>query len=363
MSKINALAGVIGQRETAVIAAVVDEITAKPRESMGLKFLPVKAYPQHLIYHEKVSGFGGLLAERMIGEEGAAGSASSSETFEFSGGAYQESIRFNEKDLITLRRLGSIGERGATGITAGALDFLGRGAENLKVKLENRLNKIAWDVIFNGKYQYMGVDKANFAVPAGNTIQAATDWSVPATAKPFTDLFNLIHTDPTYRKYIIKQFIINPVTAAAMLTSLEARDLIKNNANAVGDINKLAQILYPGLPEIVICKDAYQDQVVSAGGVITHNQAQFFVPDWKVLSVVDFGGYMYPEYGEIQMTYNLNDPSATIENPSTGVYTFVDEQGLLKRKAPYVEVVTGFNGGGNLMRSNDVLIIKTKVGI
>ena len=362
MSKVQALAGVIGQKETAVIAAVVDEITAKPVESYGLKLMPVKAYPQHLIYHEKVSGFGGLLAERVLGEEGTHGAGSSSETIEFGPGAYQESKRFSEADLIKLRRLGSIGDRGVTGLTAGALDFMSRAGEDLKVKLVNRLNKLAWDTLFNGTYTYLGATKHDFNVPAGNTVFSATDWSVTGSSTPFTDLWNILKKNTTFFKYVYKELVINPVTEADILNSAQTRNVIINNSAAVGDINKIAQILYPGLPPIKVVRDAYQDQTVS-GGKIVHGAATYFVPDYKVLAVPDFGGYLYPEFGEIQMTYNINDPSATVENPAIGIYTFVDESGLMRRKAPHIEVVTGFNGGANLMRSNDVMIIKGKAGI
>jgi Phage major capsid protein E len=362
MSKIHALAGIIGQRETAVIASVVDEITAQPVDSIGLKLMPIVAHPENIIYHEKVSGFGGLLSERVLGEEGKSGDNASSEVIPFSPGAYQESARFTENDLIVMRKLGSIGERGVTGLTAGVLDRMSRAGQNLKVKLTNRLNKMAWDTLFTGKYTYLGVTKQDFLPPVTNTVQSATDWSVPATCTPFTDLFNIVKKNPVFFKYIIKEFIINPVTEAAILTSNEARVLIQNNASAFGDINKLAQILYPGLPTINVVKDAWQDQT-SVGGVITNLSAQYFVPDFKALCIVDLSGTQYGQYGELSMTYNMNDPSATPESPAMGIYSFVDENGLLKRKAPFVEVVTGFNGGANLMRSNDVLIIKGKLGI
>lgn len=356
------LSGIIGQKETAVIAAVVDEITAKPIDQLGLKLLPIVSRPEVLVYHEKVSGHGGVLAERLIGAPGPTTPASSSQVFEFSMGAYQESKEFGEKQLIALRKLGSIGARGVTGLTAGALDWMSRAGENLKVKLTNRLNKLAWDTIFTGVYTYMGVTKYDFNVPAGNTIQAATDWSDNTNSTPFSDLFAILTTNPLYMKYIIDYVVINPITAAAMLMSKEARTLVSNNAQAVGDINKVAQILYPGMPEIRICRDAWQDETTT-NGLITHGNAQFFVPNWKVLAVPNMGGTLYPEFGEIQVGLNMNDPQATPESPAMGIYTFVDEEGLKKRKAPFVEVTTGFNGGPNLMRGNDVLVIKVKAGV
>lgn len=362
MSKIQALAGIIGQRETSVIAAVVDEIVAMPHEQYGLKLMPIKEYPAQLIYHEKVSGFGGLMQERVIGEQGKVSAVSSSETIEFSPGAYQESKRFTEKDLTQLRKLGSMGDRGVTGITSGALDFLSRGAMDLKQKLTNRLNQLAWDVLFTGKYMYMSQTKFDFMVPTANTVQTFSDWSLPASSTPFSDLMNIFKKNPVYFKYIIKEVVINPVTEAAMLQSQEARTLIINNAYATGDINKIQAILYPGLPPIKVVKDAYSDQTV-VGGRVVNGAAKYFVPDYKLLAVPDFGGTLFTEYGELSMTTNLNDPSATVENPAMGIYTFVDEFGLMQRKAPFLEVVSGFNGGTNLMRSNDLLNIKAKPGI
>jgi len=357
-----ALAGIIGQRETAIIGAVVDEITVKPAEQYFLSLLPPVSRPEHLVYHEKVSGFGGLIAERTLGEEGKNGDASSSEVFEYSPGAYQESVRFGERDLITLRRLGSIGERGATGVTKGALDFLTRAGQNLEVKLNNRLNQLACDAMFSGTYQYRGQTKFDFAKPAGNTVQTATDWSNADTSTPFKDLYTIFSLNSTYYKYIVKELVVNPITAAAMLMSKEAQVVITNNANAVGDINKIREILYPLLPPIKVVKDAYQDQS-TVGGKIVNGAAKYFQPDYKILAVVDMGGTLYGQYGEIQMTYNLNDPTATIERPAIGVYTFLDEEGLRNKKAPWVDVTAGFNGGPNLMRSNDVLVINTKAGI
>lgn len=355
MSKIKALSGIIGQRETAVIAAVVDEITAKPMEQLGLKLMPVKAYPQHLIYVDQVSGFGGLLGEREFGAEGKVSTVSSATTLEYSPAAYQDSKRFTEKDLIALRRLGGIGDRGATGITSGALDFMGRAAEDLKWKLINRLNKLAWDSLFTGIWTFNGVTKANFGIPTA--ITPASTWSNNTSSTPMKDLLTILRTNPAIFKYKIKEIIINPVTAVAFLESAEVRNVVINNAFAVGDLNKAKDILYPGLPPFVVCADAWQDQVVTAG-VVTHSAATYFIPNYGALLVPDFSGYMYPQLGEIQMTYNMNDPASTVENPAMGVYTFVDEQGLQHRKAPWVDVVCGFNGGPAVIRQNDVLIVQ-----
>lgn len=350
----HALAGIVGQRETQAIIAVVDEIVAKPSENLGLQLMPVKSYRETLLSHDKATGFGGLMAERVIGSEGISGASSSAVTHYWEGGAYQESVKFTEKDLISLRKLGSIGERGVTGLTSGALDFMGRAGEGLKQKLVNRLNYLAWQTLNSGIYTYQGIAQANFNYPGGNALTAATNWSIPATSTPFTDLFTIVKTNPVVFKYIVLEFIINPVTEAAILESAEARVVITNNSAARGDINALAKILYPGLPPFRVCKDAWQDQSVVQGQIV-HAAAQYFVPNYQVLIRPDFSSTLYGGYGEIQMLFNMNDPSATVENPATGIYAFVDEEGLKKKKSPYVEITSGFNGGANVLRSDDVL--------
>lgn len=356
------LSGIIGQRETAVIGAVVDEITASAKEQYALKLMPVVSYPVELIYHEKVSGFGGLLSERQINEAGPTSSVSSSEVIEFSGGAYQEAKRFNEKDIRSLRALGSMGERGVTGVSGKALDFLSRAGQDLQTKLTNRLNFMIWETIFTGTYKYLGAIKANFNVPVANTFQAGSDWSITATSTPLKDLYDLQKTHVGFRKYKILEWVMNPISIAAILNSAEARAVLVNHAGAYGDVNKIAAILYPELAPIKEVADSYQDQVVQ-NGIIINQATKYFVPDWKILAVPDFSGTLYGLYGEVQLTNNMNDPSATLAQPATGIYTFVDEIGLQQRKNPYVEIVTGFNGGTNLMRSNDVLIVKVKAGI
>ncbi|RYZ83618.1 MAG: hypothetical protein EOP06_19615, partial [Proteobacteria bacterium] len=234
---------------------------------------------------------------------------------------------------------------------------------NQKTKLTNRLLKLATDAIFTGKYTYLGVTKADFKVPVGNARQSATDWSVSSTATPMKDLYALQTTDPLYMRYKILEYVISPATHAAILNSEEVRKVLVNNSNAVGDINMLRTLLYPGLAPFKVVADSYQLQTTAVDGSIINGNTTYFVPDWKILAVPDFSGTLYGAYGEIQMTYNMNDPAATPEKPAMGVYSFVDELGLLQRKNPHVEVVTGFNGGSNLMRSNDVLIITVKAGV
>jgi hypothetical protein len=353
---VKALAGVIGDRHRQVIHAVVDKIVASPGEDYGLQLMKPRMLPMAYLIHEKIAGFGGMTGERAIGEKGKQVATGSGDTRLFKPGAYQEHIKFGEEDLLMLRKLGTIGDRGVTGLTNGELDHLSRGSAKLERRLKNRMNKLAWDALFSGTYVWKG-RTFDFAIPGANTIAAATDWSVKATGTPLSDLWTLQSTHALIRIYQVKEFVINPKTAADMQMTQEVRDALKNYNLTSNDINKVAQFLFPGLAPIRIVKDGWQDETVAADGSISMGVHQFFVPDDKVLVVPNFGGSLYDGYGELQITENMNDPAATLDKPAQGIYTFVDEKGLEERESPYVKVVAGFNGGPNLLRSDDVIVI------
>lgn len=354
--KKHALSGIIGDRHRQIIHAVVDEIYAKPDEgALITKLLPIRNVPASILINERLAGFGGLTGERVMGEKGKAINAGSSQVRYFKPGAYQEHVLFNEDDLLKLRKYGSLGERGATGLTSGELDEMSRSAMKLKLRVQNRIQKLSWEAIFDGTYTYKS-QVFSFEKPGGNTLAAATDWSNTTTGKPFKDLRVLISTNAKLRKYKIKAVVINPKTETDMLNTDEAKDLVKNNYAAIGDVNKIAQILYPGLPEIIVDRSVYQEESLSSGGEIVLADAQFFVPDDKILFIPEMSGTLYPAFGEFDLAENMNDPSATLDQPAVGIYTFVDEKGLEERENPHAKIVSGFNGAPNLLRPNDVFV-------
>lgn len=353
---VKALAGLIGERERQVIHAVVDQVMSQPSQELAFRLMPIKDVPDSILIHEKVAGFGGLTQERVKGEEGKAVSAGSSAMKYFDPGAYQEHIPFFERELLRLRKYGTIGDRGLTGMTDGQLDELTRAGMKLKKRINNRMQKLIWDAIFNGSWSYQGVNYS-FDVPGGNALTAATDWNDPTNSTPAKDLWTLIKTNPILIKYLFEEIIINPVTEAAFLNSNDTKAFIQNYNIPQNDINVIAQFLRPGLPKITVCRDSWQDESYAADGSVALGNAQYFVPDNKALLVPKLSGTLFPYFGEMQIAENLNDPSATVASPAQGVYVFVDEEGLKHRKAPRIDVVAGFNGAPNLMRGDDVFVV------
>jgi hypothetical protein len=359
MTKKHALAGIITDRHTSIIHAVVDKVIASPGEEYFAKLFPAKnVYARNLI-HERLSGYGGFTGERNLNEKGKPVSGRSRDSRLFKPGFYQEHIRWNEDDLINLRKAGTLDERavkGPLGVTAGELDELSAAAMKLQRRVVNRWNKLGADAIFNGTFVWKSLSY-DFEVPAGNRLTAPTDWSDPSAGTPLSDLWAYQNTDATVRKYKIKRFVINPKTATDIMVSDEVRNVLKNYNLLKNDINIVAQFLFPGLAEIYTLRDAYQDETIEADGTVTMGAHTFFMPDDKVFIEIDFAGMIYPIYGNFCLTENLNDPSASIEKPAVGLYTYIDEKGLEERESPYVKLVTGFNGGPNLLRSDDVLTI------
>ncbi len=349
-------------RHRQVIHAVVEEITTPLLDESSLirELMPIVNVPAAVLEHEIISGSGGLTNERVLDEEGKsiAGHSSTSKLFE--PGSYQEFITFTEKDLLKLRKHGTFGERGATGLTGGELDFIQRAAMKLQMRLNNRTAQLGWDALFLDQYVYQGVTK-DFGRPAGNVIAAATDWSATGVGTPFEDLVAIIGQNAVVRKYkaFISSFVINPKTESDIVLRALESGVITNANIRNADINEVRKFSAPGLAPFEVVADAIQTETVNADGSITLSDAVYLVPDDRVLIKLDFNktGKMFPKYGEVQITENMNDPSATPQSPAQGMYTFIDEEGMIRRKNPHLDVVGGFNGGSNLMRPNDVLII------
>lgn len=350
----NQLSGVLTGRHRTAIGATVDEIVVQPGSEKAFELMKITETPAGIIEHEVISGYGGKTQERSLGEEGKQVDGVSTTTKIFKPGAYQEFHRFNESDILKLRKAGTIGERGVTGLTDNELSMTAMVGRKLQVRIKNRMQQLIWDAIMNGSFVYKG-QTFSFGIPSANNLTAGTDWSDPDAADVFADLSNLIVNTDVTRKYIFKEFMVNPKTAYYIRRSLLKKYGIDNPNVKNASTGELWKFYLPGLPELCEVKDMWQDETVGLDGTVTAGVAQYFVPDDKVLLVPNLEGTMYPWLGEFELTENLNDPSATLDRPAVGIYSFIDEQGLEKRKAPHADVVAGFNGAPNLKRPNDII--------
>lgn len=352
------LAGTIGEDARQVIHAVVDEIMSPDQSDKISELMPVVDTPNAILLHEKVAGFGGLTQERVLGEKGKSVNKPSSAIHFFKGGSYQEFIPFDEEEMLTLRKLGTLGERGITGVSDRLLNQLERAGRKLQRRLQNQMDKLRWDAFFNGNYVHKGIT-FDFEVPAGNALTAATDWDTPATSDPFDDLELILNQEDKLRKYSIRELIMNGKTGSNMRRSASTKGsrLISNANIPMNDINVLAQFIVPGLPILTEVKDSFQTESFDNEGIVTLSDAQFFVPDSKLLVVPDLSRAEFPAMGELQIQEHMNSAEASIDSPGSGAYVVVDEKGLEDISNPHMKVLAGFNGGPNLLRSDDTFVI------
>lgn len=350
------LSGVLTSQHRTAIGATVDELVVQPGSEKAFELMDVVQSPAGIIEHEIVSSYGGMTQERALNTEGKQVAGVSSNTRIFKPGSWQEFHRLAESEILKLRKFGTIGERGVTGLTDGELNYTGRVGKKLQVRIKNRMQDLIWKAIFEGKFNYMGVE-FDFMIPDANKLTSTTDWSDVENAEIVADLEKVLFNTDVTRKYIFKEILLNPITASYVRQAIMKKFQVVNSNVKTADLKDLVDFYIPGLPALTVVKDMWQDETVSEAGIVTAGHAKYFVPDNKLLLVPDFSGAEYPKYGEFELTENLNDPNATIDNPTPSIYTFVDEKGLENKKSPHMDVVAGFNGGPNLKRSNDVLIL------
>lgn len=365
MSKVHALSGILSDKHRHVFGDSVEDITVSPpKDSVLLSLLPPVDEPEAVIEYETLTGSGGMTNERNLDEEGTSSPGQSTSSKLFKPGYYQDADKFSESDLLKLRKLGTLGERGLTGMTDKELSWMELRAKGHKKRVINRMAWLAAQAFFTGQFVWKN-KTVNLGIPAANAFSTASDWSQTG-ADPFKDMIALVNTNPLLIKYkpLIKGFLINPVTEAACIRrALEAGYITNNNIASAG-LNVVRQFAAPGLPEFITCADAFETQQLNNDNTLSLGTAQHFIPDYQMLILLDFGktDALYSQYGELAITENANDPSATLDKQATGVYSFIDEEGLKKRKSPYVEMVTGFNGGPMLKRNKDVLLVSVKPG-
>ena len=346
------LAGLLGSAHRRAIHAVVSQLTAKSDKKI-FELMPIVNVAAQILETEYISAFGGMTGERTLGVEGKSIDGISTEQRIFEPGAYQESITFGERELLKLRKIGTYEERGVTGLNSGELNYTDMVAKKLELRLMNRMQQLGWTALFEGTFTHAGIVK-DFGIPTENKITAASDWSAGGDA--LVDLINLYSNNDVMRKYKFNKQIINPKTEAKIKLNVLDKHAAQNANVLSASMDDLLGFYAPTLPKFEVIRDSYQDESLVNGKIVT-SHAKFFVPDDKILPIADLGEAMFPKYGEIQITENINNPSADVDKPAQGVYTFIDEDGLRNRQAPSVKIVSGFNGGANLMRPHDLITI------
>ena len=168
-----------------VLTKVIDDIPSQPEVYRGEEMFPLVTQPGPKIEWDIKRPVGGMTqavapgAESPIIHRRGVGQAS------FEPGHFREKVILGERDVTTLRKLGTWDQRST------AAELIGDIMIDLNSRLETRIEWMRWQpivsneiVISSNKVQYT----VDYNQPSRMRPTAGTLWSVVATADPITDI-------------------------------------------------------------------------------------------------------------------------------------------------------------------------------
>jgi len=349
---------------------VVQEVVTDPSKFLGVKYIPAISLPVDTIQADVTEAYGGMTNDHLLGTDPEYIQRAGVRSEEFKPPAYREAIQFNEKDILHLRRLGQ-NDRSQRGIR----QYINKAVDKLNARLETKMEYLRWQAIFSGGFSYFG-RTFSYNIPSGNNATPlGQNWSTDGinannSANPMLDVrYWLCGGLPSFRKYKITKIVSNPNTARWFLDNSNVRSYIQN---AVANpsikeygVNDVLQFFIPGAPVWEIYNGWYQTESTGSGtpteggdplpDQITVSDAIYFILDGKIFFEVAL-----PDNNTIgEMVLGIHLAEGTIDNPGYGKFLVVDEQiapgSAGGPKNPYIDLVSGFNGGVNLYRSWDTL--------
>lgn len=344
---------------TETIQKVVREIVNDPKTYMGQKYLPAVALPVSKVRTEVIEASGGLTNEHVPGTNPKYVTSVGTRVQEYEPPFYKETIHYDEKKILFLRELGN-NERNVRGVQ----QYMELDVDRLNRRLEARMEKQRWDTIFNGGFSWMG-QTVSFGIPAGNrATPVGAVWSTDGlnannSANPLKDLrYWLLGGLGAFRKYVVTKIVMNPNTCRWFLDNTNTLSYLTsygaNPSLGAYEINKVLQLLSPGLPPVEVYNGWYQEESVAADGHITVSDAIYFIPNGYIFFECSLPGS--DKIGEFMQTINLAGGSA---NPQSGKFIVFDDCTAPGSKGgpanPFVDIVAGVYGGVKLDRAFDVL--------
>ena len=346
---------------TRALGEVIREIEPDQSQYLGIKYMPAVERPTTDVWIDIWQRTGGMTLEHTTDGDAMSIQKRGFRTQKFSSGAYREFIRFGEGDILRLRELGTndLSKRGIQ-------QHIEENARRLNTRIETRMEFLRWQAIFQGSYVYDG-KVVDFKVPAANQVSPINNWAtgsggtlaVNPAADPISDLRYWLMGG--YQAYLLygtpKAMVMNPNTARMILQNAKVQQQI-NPAIQGGrltsyDVNGILQFLIPGLPQVTVYNGVYQAEAIDpVTGALTTGPATYFIPDGKIFFETNLPDGN--KVGEIQMTLNLS--SGNINAPTAGKFLLTDTSGLQSQiAAPWMALVSGFNGGPALTRAFDLL--------
>lgn len=345
---------------TSVLQKLIKEVVNDPTTYMGSKYLPSIALPTSKIRTEVIEATGGLTNEHVVGTDPKYIQSFGTRVQEYKAPKYKEAIHYDEDKILYLRELGQNGLN-----IRGIRQYINQDIDRLNRRLEARIEKLRWDAIFNGGFDYQG-KSFSFGIPSANTAAPVSAvWSSDGTSannssNPILDIrYWVLGGLAAFRKYKVSKMVMNPNTARWILDNSNTTSLVSTYFSAENfgayELNKTLQMLIPGCPEVVIYDGWYQEETL-VNNKITVGDAIYFIPNGKIFFEVSNlpGG---DKIGEFVQGVHLAEGS--VDAPGYGKFLVIDDNTAVGTKGgpknPYIDLVSGVYGGVKLDRAFDVL--------
>lgn len=343
---------------TETIQKVIREIVNDPATYLGAKYLPSVALPVAKVRTEVIEASGGVTNEHVPGSNPKNITGFGTRVQEYEPPYYKEKIQYDEQKILFLRLLGD-NDRNVRGVQ----QYMEIDVDRLNRRLEARMELQRWQTIFNGGFSWMG-QTVSFGIPAGNRFTPTIPWSLDGlnannSATPLKDLrYALLGGLAAYRKYKPTKLVMNGNTARWFLDNSGVLSYLSsygaNPALGAYEMNKVLNLLSPGLPPVEIYNGWYQNESVALNGHITVGDAIFMIPDGMIFVETSLPGN--DKIGEFMQTVNLSGGSM---QPQSGKFIVIEDNTVSGSKGgpgnPYVDIVAGVYGGVKLDRAFDVL--------
>jgi hypothetical protein len=347
---------------TEVIQKLIKEVVNDPKTYMGSKYLPSIALPVRKIRTEVIEATGGLTQEHQPGTDPKYIQSFGTRVQEYEAPFYKEAIHYDEKKILYIRELGNNGRN-----VRGVQQYISLDIDRLNRRIEARIEKQRWDVIFNGGLTWMG-KTISFNIPSQNRVTPSVLWSLDGItqnnlANPIADIRYWTQGGyAPFRKYMVTKMIMNPNTARWILENSNTKAYITNfGANPAiveWELNKLLSFTIPGGPTAEIYAGWYQEETV-VDNKLTVGNGIYMIPDGYIMFEVSGlpGG---DRIGEFVQGSHLAD--GTIDNPGFGKFLVVEDNTAPGTKGgpknPFLDLVGGVYGGVKLDRGFDLLTAK-----
>lgn len=348
---------------TQVIQKQIKQVVNDPKTYKGAALLPSVVLPVSKVFTEVIEATGGLTGEHMPGTNPKYIQSFGTKVQEYDPPFYKEAIHYDEKKLLFLRQIGD-NDRSKRGVE----QYISADVDRINRRIEARIELQRWRSLMDGGFTFMG-KTISFGIPSSLRATPTTLWSLNGIdtnnlANPVQDMrLWVMGGFSAFRKYTFKKILMNPNTARWFLDNQNTRTYLTSYGASPAlleyDINKVMNVLIPGMPEIEVYNGWYQTESVDANGKISVSDAIFFLGDGEILFEVGNlpGG---DKYGEFMQTLHLAD--GTIAAPGAGKFLVIEDNTVPGSKGgpanPYLDIIGGVYGGVKLDRPFDVATAK-----